>query len=242
MSRLLAIQSSRTSLDDAWLLLRLAFLYAAQALLCYALALLALHLMLGHASGSALWLLVDGLYATALMLTSLWLAYLLWPDSSRQILAGSRTSRQCWLLAILGAVLLVLLADPLANWLDTLLDLSALPSGGGDVWSLLEQRGALLLLGIWLTVVWVPLAEELIFRGWLFQGLRHTRAGMWLALPASSLIFALLHSFYSPGGMLVIGLLGLGLGWLRWYSTSLWPCVLGHALYNALTLLWVALA
>ena len=61
-------------------------------------------------------------------------------------------------------------------------------------------------------------------------------------MPASTLIFALLHSFYSPGGVLVIALLGAGLGWLRWKYDQLWLCVVAHAAYNGLTLLMVALA
>ena len=106
---------------------------------------------------------------------------------------------------------------------------------------MLDLTGGRLLSGLFIAIVWIPLAEELVFRGWLFKGLAHTRPGLLVALPSTTIIFALLHSFYSPGGVLVIGLLGAFLGWLRWRYDRLWPCVLAHAFYNGLTLLVVAL-
>ena len=105
---------------------------------------------------------------------------------------------------------------------------------------LLELNGGRFVAGLLIAVLWVPMAEEWIFRGWLFRGLQRTRPGLMVALPATTLIFSLLHSFYSPGGVLVIGLLGLFLGWLRWRYDQLWLCVLAHATYNWVTLLRVA--
>jgi hypothetical protein len=98
-----------------------------------------------------------------------------------------------------------------------------------------------LVAGLLIVSLWVPLAEEVVFRGWLFKALQRTRPGIWLALPVTTLIFAMMHSFYSPGGVLVIALLGALLGWLRWKYDQLILCVAAHALYNGLTLLLVAM-
>ncbi|MCU0863103.1 MAG: CPBP family intramembrane metalloprotease [Planctomycetes bacterium] len=87
--------------------------------------------------------------------------------------------------------------------------------------------------GFWLVVAGVvfaaPLAEELVFRGYLQGALREVvspRAAVLLA----ALAFGLAHGVHYA---LPTGLLGVLFGWLVERRGSLWPAVAAHALHNA---------
>ncbi len=81
-----------------------------------------------------------------------------------------------------------------------------------------------------LAVIIAPVAEEILFRGILFNSLRG-RAGFWGAALFSSLVFGGLH-YYSWFGMLAIVLFGILTCWIYERSGTLWPCILLHALSN----------
>jgi uncharacterized protein len=93
--------------------------------------------------------------------------------------------------------------------------------------------------GAWLTllgiVVVAPLAEEVLFRGYLFTALI-TTLPRWLAHTATALLFGIAHG---PDYALPIAVLALLFGWLRERHRALWPSVLAHALHNGLTVLLV---
>ena len=76
----------------------------------------------------------------------------------------------------------------------------------------------------------VPFAEELFFRGILYQWLR-TRFGVWVGIIVSSLIFGIFHFDIAIAGAAFI--LGVLLAWVFERSNSLWPSVLIHSLNNA---------
>lgn len=82
-------------------------------------------------------------------------------------------------------------------------------------------------------VIGAPLAEELTFRGFVYGVIANSPAGQTAAIIVSSLMWASLHSTYSPYGLLAIFLIGLYLGWLRAQSGSLWPSIICHGVYNA---------
>ncbi|WP_218573609.1 CPBP family intramembrane glutamic endopeptidase [Pseudomonas sp. OIL-1] len=236
---------SRSALDDGLILVRLAVLYGCLGLLSHYVAAWTMR-QVGHRFHiDSQFLMLDALFAASVMLGSLLIAWLLQPDSPLRWLFGAHISLRGVLLAVLGATVMVYAADPLAGWFDLRLpDSVLLPEDQARpqaITPLLDLTGSRLVAALLIAVLWVPAAEEFIFRGWLFKALARTRPGMLLALPASTLIFALLHGFYSPGGVLVIGLLGLFLGWLRWRYDQLWLCVLAHAVYNGLTLLLVSI-
>lgn len=90
------------------------------------------------------------------------------------------------------------------------------------------------VLGVVLTVALVafvgPLLEELLLRG-VVLGAVARRFGVWPAIVACALAFALLHA--SLWSLLPLTVLGIGLGWLAARSRSLWPAVAAHILYNA---------
>jgi membrane protease YdiL (CAAX protease family) len=236
---------SRSALDDALILLRLAVLYGLLGVSSHYLAAWVMRHGGWRFHIDTQFLLLDALFAGFIILGSLLSAWLLTPAGPFKWMFGTRWSVSGVLIAAVGAAAMVLAADPLAGWLDFRLpEPGLLPETTAQpraVTPLLDLPGLRLAAGLIIAVLWVPLAEEFVFRGWLFKALQQTRPGLLIALPSSTLIFALLHSFYSPGGVLVIGLLGLFLGWLRWRYDQLWLCVLAHALYNGLTLVMVAL-
>jgi len=79
----------------------------------------------------------------------------------------------------------------------------------------------------------VPLAEELFFRGVLYQALRN-QFGVWAGIIASSVVFGALHGDISIAGATFV--MGLVLAYFFERSGSIWPSVLIHALNNSLKL------
>ena len=100
-----------------------------------------------------------------------------------------------------------------------------------------EDSVASLIL-IALAVVVAPVTEELLFRGWIYTGLRH-KLGLWPALLLSSALFAVAHYEDTHIYALAVFPVGLALGGLRERSGSIKAPILFHALYNLAT---VALA
>ena len=103
----------------------------------------------------------------------------------------------------------------------------------------------------WLQMVWlvcrtvgaivtVPLAEELAFRGYLFELLGTERNGRrwssvpWLALLVSSILFGLLHSFWLAGL-----LAGVAFGLVRFYRGNVADAFVAHATTNGLLSIYV---
>lgn len=76
-----------------------------------------------------------------------------------------------------------------------------------------------------------PAAEELIFRGWLFNVLEE-RWGMAIAITLSGVGWALLHYTYTWAVISVIAVDGLLLGIARWRTGSVYVPIVMHVLYN----------
>lgn len=76
-----------------------------------------------------------------------------------------------------------------------------------------------------------PIAEELIFRGWLF-GLLLRRFGTAVTIMLTAVGWALLHYTYSWQVIVVIIVDGLLLGAARWRTKSVYVPIAMHALYN----------
>lgn len=84
-----------------------------------------------------------------------------------------------------------------------------------------------------------PVAEEILFRGYLFAGLR-ARLGLGWALVASAAVFSLAHLV--PGVLPPIFFTGIVLAVVFEGSNSLWPCIAVHSTLNALAFIAVYLA
>ena len=100
-----------------------------------------------------------------------------------------------------------------------------------DLYRNAHSTGSLPLL--WLAiVVAAPVAEEIIFRGFIFRGwVRSPRYAM-LGIVVVSAFFAIIHIQYNWFGVFQVFLIGLVLTWVRWRSGStLLPMAL-HVLAN----------
>jgi membrane protease YdiL (CAAX protease family) len=81
-------------------------------------------------------------------------------------------------------------------------------------------------------VVLGPFAEEVLFRGVVYPGLRNV-LGPWAAVPLSALLFGLGHRYMGWTGVWVTGVVGVILALLVEFSGSVWPAVLAHVLVNS---------
>lgn len=84
-----------------------------------------------------------------------------------------------------------------------------------------------------------PVVEELIFRGFVYAGLRRRMTFMGAVL-ASAIIFALMHT--NPQGLVPITLIGIVLATLYERNRSIVPSVICHALNNTLVFFLMLLA
>jgi membrane protease YdiL (CAAX protease family) len=89
------------------------------------------------------------------------------------------------------------------------------------------------LLMVALVLVAAPLGEEMLFRGFLLQGLAR-RWGFWPAAVVTSAVFALAHVW--PYLYVPIFIMGLAFAWLFWRTGSLWASIAAHATMNATSL------
>lgn len=125
-----------------------------------------------------------------------------------------------------------------------LLDVAAYIGGYPPVpdWMLDIHRSAIFLpLLLFALVAVAPVLEELVFRGFLFEGLRHSRLGNAGAIVLTSLVWASIHVQYEWFYIGQIFASGLLLGAARWSTGSLIPPILAHALMNATATLQAAL-
>jgi ABC-2 type transport system permease protein/sodium transport system permease protein len=119
------------------------------------------------------------------------------------------------------------------------------------VWTLQADQVALVenLVDEWQAVPWmlivVTLAivpavfEECFFRGWLFTSLRSIMRPLG-TIVAAAVMFGLFHvvaaQVLAVERFLPSTFLGLVLGWVRYRTGSVWPCILLHAVHNGLLL------
>ena len=80
-------------------------------------------------------------------------------------------------------------------------------------------------------IVLAPLAEELLFRGVVYPGLR-SALGPWPAVPLSAVLFGLAHRDHGKVAVVFAAIVGVAFALLVEGSGSLWPAVLAHLLVN----------
>ena len=83
-------------------------------------------------------------------------------------------------------------------------------------------------------IVGAPVAEELLFRGFLLPALTKIGHGFPGAAMISTLGWTLLHFNYSIAGLTEVFIIGLFLCWLVRRTGNLWINIAVHALYNGL--------
>ena len=101
---------------------------------------------------------------------------------------------------------------------------------------------------VWPAFLWIaivifgPVFEETLFRGFLFEGFRQSRIGAIGAIGLTALGWALLHVQYSPYDMGIIFALGIVLGIVRLKTDSLWSPLIMHTFNNLVGMVVVALS
>ena len=91
-------------------------------------------------------------------------------------------------------------------------------------------------LGVFFAIgIVAPVAEELIFRGVMLEGLR-SRYRLRVAIFTTTLLFGIVHIF--PWVILNAFLLGLFFAWLKLETRSLMLCIVAHGFYNSLPFLF----
>jgi membrane protease YdiL (CAAX protease family) len=94
----------------------------------------------------------------------------------------------------------------------------------------------------WLAVVvFGPVFEEVLFRGFLFEGFRHSRIGIPGTIILTSLVWAGFHLQYGLFEIASIFVLGVIFGVVRYKTGSLWPPMIMHAFNNLMAVLLLAL-
>jgi CAAX protease family protein len=93
-----------------------------------------------------------------------------------------------------------------------------------------KSTGLAIVTGVFVIGV-APPVEEFFFRGFVYQSLRN-RIGIGGAAVVSGLIFGAIH--LKPDFLVPLAILGILLALLFQKTNSLWPCILVHALNNAI--------
>jgi len=97
-----------------------------------------------------------------------------------------------------------------------------------------KESKSLLVLSAALTCVVAPIAEEMLFRGYMFSALRNWRGTLPAALVVG-LLFGGIHATSAPAADLVpLAALGFGLCLVYRYTGSLYPGIGAHALNNSI--------
>lgn len=90
----------------------------------------------------------------------------------------------------------------------------------------------------WLPVLWFaisvagPLVEEIFFRGFLLQGLRHTFMGDSGAVTLTALLWAVIHVQYGLYEISIIFLMGVLFGYACILTRSIWSPIIMHVVNN----------
>jgi len=77
-----------------------------------------------------------------------------------------------------------------------------------------------------------PICEEIIFRGFLFDGFRASRLGPPAAIIITAVTWTALHAQYDAYGLATILVIGILLGLARHGTGSIVPCVAMHFANN----------
>ena len=94
---------------------------------------------------------------------------------------------------------------------------------------------------LWLAVlVAAPLMEETLFRGFLFEGLRHSRMGVTGAIALTSLVWTAIHFQYDLYELCILFVMGVILGMARSRTDSIYAPIILHSFCNLVAMVQVA--
>tara|TARA_B100001093_G_scaffold431759_1_gene427946 strand:+ start:760 stop:1479 length:720 start_codon:yes stop_codon:yes gene_type:complete len=81
-------------------------------------------------------------------------------------------------------------------------------------------------------IIIAPIAEEFLFRGFLYSQLQRTQLGSWGSVTAISFLWTIIHFQYEPLILIVLFLFGMFLGYVRIAYNSLSLPIALHAINN----------
>jgi membrane protease YdiL (CAAX protease family) len=146
---------------------------------------------------------------------------------------GFRRFRLRWLWMSFGVVVATTIA---AVALEPFLHGGEDQGLGADRWQ--PDRAGAFVANALVLILLGPFAEELFFRG---LGVRVLMLyGGLVAILVTGIIFGLVHGVL--GAIPPLVLFGIGFGWIRLRSASVWPVFIGHATYNGLGILFLVLS
>ena len=132
-----------------------------------------------------------------------------------------------WLLLIASLAVL-----SLVDWLFYF----AMPTTDSDPTDFIETVSPdpwFLISLLFSSVVLAPVFEEIVFRGFLFQGLK-SKTGAWAAAVISSVLFAVVHTQYDVWGWISVGIMGMVACYLTHRTGSLTTAIAFHSIGNLL--------
>ena len=134
-------------------------------------------------------------------------------------------------IAYMGATIIAAVFANLAPWID--MD-QMQDTGFQDLGLPVEYVVAFIAL-----VIVPPIAEELLFRGYLFGRLRE-KFGFWMSAIVVSIVFGIVHMQWNVG--VDVAVLSLFLCYLRERTGSIWASIVLHAIKNGVAyfLLFIA--
>ena len=89
-----------------------------------------------------------------------------------------------------------------------------------------------IILGLISVIIIAPIAEEFIFRGFLYSQLSRTKLGPWGAVTLSSFLWTVIHFQYEVLILIVLFIFGIFLGYIRMAYESLSLPIMLHGINN----------
>jgi membrane protease YdiL (CAAX protease family) len=151
----------------------------------------------------------------------------------KEYLALKGVSKREWLKWLLYLVIFLAASDGLT----LLLNRPIVPPFMADAY-----RTATFVPALYIAIVIVaPIFEEIFFRGFLFEGVRHSRLGPGGAIGMTSLVWAIIHVQYDTYGVSTVFALGLLFGFARLKLESVYVPVVMHALASFVAMIETAI-
>lgn len=99
---------------------------------------------------------------------------------------------------------------------------------------LIDDKGIWPVVVMLLVILAAPIIEEVMYRGLLQDAMRRLGLSPWIAIAATSAVFALMHwSAVEPNALVALFVLSLGFGWVFEKTGRLVAPIVMHALFNA---------
>ena len=166
---------------------------------------------------------ITNVILVAVLVLAIWIAH----SKAKDYLALTWTSRQEVGVAFASLVILLPALDAFAY----LVGQPIIPPFVIDIYKSAQSQGSMLLL--WLAIVIAaPIAEEIIFRGFIFRGWVRPTPRPMLGILIITIFFTIIHIQYNWFGMLQVFMIGLLLTWTRWRSSSTLLPMAMHVIAN----------